>query len=203
MIFYSPFLPFCTTQKHSYILMWIRLESSLSVFCLGWERRTTWDPEDCSCGGDFYDGFPLRFNKVWDAAMVGEHAHDLRTPYLTLIFCPWTATDTSLLHPAPWVQQSWCWSLGEHAARWTADSFWDCPSPSCHSSLALASQTHAKFSRSCWAKCYHSALPTSPVLLGTEGPECLSTSSSARKYFCANGHYTTKSGNFASHHCVP
>lgn len=103
--------------------MWIRLESSLSVFCWGWQRKTTWAPEDCSCRGDFKIVFH------WDSSRYGtllQWKNTLRTwehPTWTLNFCPRTATHTSSLRAALLVQP-WCsWSLGELAARRIADSF--------------------------------------------------------------------------------
>lgn len=102
--------------------MWIRLESSLSAFCWGWQRKTTWAPEDCSCRGDFKIVFH------WDSSRYGTllqwrtHSGPGNTlPEL------WISA-LELLHTsslrAALLVQPWCsWSLGELAGRRIADSF--------------------------------------------------------------------------------
>lgn len=123
----------------------MRLESSDSAL-LGLRKKTMLVSVNCSCGGDFYDGFPLRGLRVLGSAVVGEHTQDGRTAYRSSqIFgaspCSWTAVSSHLL-PSSCSNRTTIVTLfsWRPPASWIVDPFPDCHSPLCCTLTALASQ---------------------------------------------------------------
>lgn len=70
---------------HTRAFMYIDANQTGLSQCFAWtgkgDHTGPRDSVDCSCGGDFYDGFQLRCHKVWGSAVVGKHTQDMRTPY--------------------------------------------------------------------------------------------------------------------------